>query len=407
MNKIDYLKIIEKYDIKEKNKKIKDINSENFLDSLKNLKFEKLKKKLEDEDIERELINQDLEEFTLEKKIKNMKDIMLINKELLYFINIFLNVKNQKELEIFEKKYENETEKHNLNVNVKHLYKYIVNINELLKQYKLKINSKTLNYIFSIILMYSVDVFMSPIFTLLITYPELKALLFDKNVQLFFYHLSNYSQELYFLYFLDIKKREKRKKIIEKFKKDKTTEKQRAQEKIKKQKEMEKNKKYKFCINNEDYITLDNINDIEEKNLVHIIVDKIIHCFDKESLKSLLSQSLSKKGYVDNDPVIYWTIPLNFSINILEKSKNIILDGLKKGENKFKIKKTNKLVNDKELYNINIVKNMKGGNKKFKLKIKELKVKELKKICSKNNIKGCSKLNKKDLINKILKSKKM
>ncbi len=158
---------------------------------------------------------------------------------------------------------------------------------------------------------------------------------------------------------INLKKELKRQIMIqkEKIKFKKQQEKQAKRSKKKAAKKLTKNT---FCLNDKDYITLDDIDEIDKKDLTTFKFNNKIQCMVKDSLIQLLSYP--SMGYDSQlNSVEYWTLSLNIPIDIKSAGKKLILNNLNIGNNNFKLKKSSRTIQVgreyKDIYTVSLNKN--------------------------------------------------
>ena len=210
---------------------------------------------------------------------------------------------------------------------------------------------------------------------------------------------------------------EERKLRIKQFKEELERRKQKKKGKKEEKKEEKKDKKYPYCINDKDYTTLDDVNDIPERELVRIHYLGKIHCLDSStfinSLKHPQETYVKKKvrGRYVFSLIWLYQLPLSFTIDYLESNRDKILTVASKGARDFILKKS-KSKYEGVIRRLNIMsiqalkkedlKKIEEEKKKPEEKKKKYTVKELKKMCKDKKIKGYSKLKKVELLKKCL-----
>ena len=223
---------------------------------------------------------------------------------------------------------------------------------------------------------------------------------------------------------------EERKLRIKQFKEELERRKQKKTGKKEEKKEEKKDIKYPFCVNDKDYITLENVNDILKGRLVKIHYLGKIHCLEASTFynslihpKLIFAKRRVRNRYVFSELEIY-KLPLSFSVDYLRSTKNKIKKAARKGISHYRLKKSNSkyegLGGELNIMNIEPftkeeIKKIEEENKKpveekkkpiEKKKKKNYTVKELKKMCKDNKIKGYSKLTKAELVKKCLSKQK-
>jgi hypothetical protein len=179
----------------------------------------------------------------------------------------------------------------------------------------------------------------------------------------------------------------------EKIKKERLKMKQKLKEQSKNEKNRKppkeiKLKKNKFCKNNRDFITLENIDEILSKNLIHIKLEENIYCYDKESFINMIKYA--NKRYINNQ--WYYAINIGYNVYITEQNYK-----------ELKIKKKYLLKNEKKINNIIIYDLVSSNYPLTKKNVKDMSkkkytVKQLKEMAKEKGLKGYSKLRKQELL---------
>lgn len=193
----------------------------------------------------------------------------------------------------------------------------------------------------------------------------------DKILKIFKKYVKDFNKEIKNIFNKEKKDRDafkrkmKRNEIMRKMK--------RYKDKISKRFKTEKIKKNGFCINDKDYILLDEIEEIDNKDLIKLHYKNKVHCLHKESLKGILNTKAIPVYSLDdiNDNILkVYKLPLSFTLYLGDTMRNYMLKKIKQNATNFKLIDTGiKMKKGSEIINITGVQesNKKyGGGKKIR-----------------------------------------